>query len=168
MDNHRSAFFGISAKDEELDLPSLYWMLRQYRRGICVKLSYFALRINVVSLFMYFPHNIQKIIMCTKADLIELIAWNHKAWFYSVDIGIIRVSFSTNHKGSHFTVISYLPCLYTLFSGQNCTFPSNWHNKDFKWTIWVHALGFWNFSETTFNTVGYTYECIKNTMNKNC
>jgi hypothetical protein len=26
MDNHRSAFFGISTKDEELDLPSLYWM----------------------------------------------------------------------------------------------------------------------------------------------
>jgi hypothetical protein len=31
------------------------FLFRQYRRGICVKLSYFASRINVVSLFMYFP-----------------------------------------------------------------------------------------------------------------
>jgi hypothetical protein len=29
--------------------------------------------------------------------------------FYSVDLGIIRVSISTSSKGSHFTVISFLP-----------------------------------------------------------
>jgi hypothetical protein len=85
MDNHRSASFEIPTKDDELDLPSLYCMpkvhkysLKQryiagsskcYRRGICVKLSYFVLLINVVSLLMCFPHNIQKIITCTKADL---------------------------------------------------------------------------------------------------
>jgi hypothetical protein len=40
-------------------------LFRKYRRGICVKLSYFVLLINVASLLMSFPHNIQKIIMCT-------------------------------------------------------------------------------------------------------
>jgi hypothetical protein len=48
------------------------FLFRKYRRGICVKLSYFVLLINVVSLLMCFPHNIQKIITCTKADLYYL------------------------------------------------------------------------------------------------
>jgi hypothetical protein len=34
MDNHRSASLGISTKDEELDLPSLYWMPKLHKYSL--------------------------------------------------------------------------------------------------------------------------------------
>jgi hypothetical protein len=34
MDNYRSVSFGISTKDEELDLPSLYWMPKLHKYSL--------------------------------------------------------------------------------------------------------------------------------------
>jgi hypothetical protein len=34
MDNHRSAFFEIPTKDDELDLPSLYWMPKVHKYSL--------------------------------------------------------------------------------------------------------------------------------------
>jgi phosphate-selective porin len=43
-------------------------------------------------------------------------------------IGEIKKERQTNKKKQKTRKNSL--CLYTLFSGQNCTFPCNWHNKD--------------------------------------
>jgi hypothetical protein len=45
------------------------FLFRKHRRGICVKLSYLVLLINVVRLLMCFPYTMQKIVTCTKTDL---------------------------------------------------------------------------------------------------